>query len=134
MTAADVYIQTPPLLTAEEAMLVLRIGRSNVYESANRFLATGGDFLNVVQTAKILKEGAGAAGRKVPTRTVPNWLLRVVALFDPEAKGMLPELGKRKNASNEKAQRILGWTPRSPAEAILASASSLMELGLLKSG
>ena len=42
MTAADVYIQTPPLLTAEEAMLVLRIGRSNVYESANRFLATGG--------------------------------------------------------------------------------------------
>jgi hypothetical protein len=43
MTAADVYIQTPPLLTAEEAMLVLRIGRSNVYESANRFLATGGE-------------------------------------------------------------------------------------------
>ena len=43
MTAADVYIQTPPLLTAEEAMLVLRIGRSNVYESANRRLATGGE-------------------------------------------------------------------------------------------
>ena len=43
MTTADVYIQAPPLLTAEEAMLVLRIGRSNVYESANRFLATGGE-------------------------------------------------------------------------------------------
>ena len=41
MTTADVYIQTPPLLTAEEAML--RIGRSNVYESANRFLATDGE-------------------------------------------------------------------------------------------
>lgn len=99
-----------------------------------RFLATGGDFLNVIQTAKILKEGAGTAARKVPTRTVPNWLLRVVALFDPEARGMLPELGKRKNASNEKARRVLGWNPKSPAEAILASASTLMELGLLKSG
>ena len=42
MTASDCYIQAPPLLTADEAMLVLRIGRSNVYESANRFLATDG--------------------------------------------------------------------------------------------
>jgi dihydroflavonol-4-reductase len=42
-------------------------------------------------------------------------------------------LGKRKNASNEKARRLLGWTPRSPREAVLATARSLSELGLLKS-
>jgi dihydroflavonol-4-reductase len=59
--------------------------------------------------------------------------MRVVALFNPEVKGLLPELGKRKNASNEKARRLLGWTPRSPREAVLATARSLSELGLLKS-
>lgn len=97
-----------------------------------RFLATGGDFLSVLEIARILKEGAGDLGRKVPTRALPNWLVRAVALFDPTVRGVTPELGKRKNASNEKARRLLGWAPRSPKEAILATARSLAELGLLK--
>lgn len=96
-----------------------------------RFLATGGDFLSVRQIARILKDDAGDAARKVPTRPLPNWLMRVVALFDPEVKTVVPELGKQKNASNEKARRVLGWTPRSPRDAILATAQSLLQLGLL---
>ena len=97
-----------------------------------RFLATSGDFISVLEIAQILKEGAGDAGGKVPTRRLPNWLMRVVALFDPQVKGVLPELGKHKNASNEKARRMLGWAPRSPGEAVLATARSLLELGLSK--
>lgn len=97
-----------------------------------RFLATGGDFLSARQIARILKEGAGAAARKVPTRPLPTWLMRGIALFDPQVKAVLPELGKHKNASNEKARRMLGWAPRSASEAVLATARSLLELGLLK--
>jgi dihydroflavonol-4-reductase len=100
--------------------------------NGERFIATSGDFLSIRQIAQILKNGAGAAGRKVPTRPLPSWLMRVVGLFDPQVKGLTPELGKRKNASNEKARRLLGWAPRSPNEAILATAQSLSELGLLK--
>jgi dihydroflavonol-4-reductase len=98
-----------------------------------RFIATAGDFVSALEIAQFLKADAGAAARKVPTRQLPNWLMRVVALFNPEVKGLLPELGKHKNASNEKARRLLGWTPRSPREAVLATARSLSELGLLKS-
>ncbi len=97
-----------------------------------RFLATGGDFVSIRQVAQFLKEDAGDDARKVPTRPVPSWLLRVVALFDPQVKGLLPELGKHKNATNEKARRLLGWAPRSPGEAVLATARSMSELGLLK--
>jgi len=97
-----------------------------------RFLATAGHFLSVQQAAQILKDGLGAAGRAVSTRRLPNWLLRLVGLFDPEIRGMLPELGKRKDATSEKAQRLLGWKPRSPEEAILATARGLSSLGLLK--
>ena len=100
--------------------------------AGERFLATAGDFLSIVEIAQILNQGAGAAARKVPTRSLPNWLMRAVALFDPEVRGVLPELGKHKNATSEKARRLLGWTPRSPSEAILATARSLSELGLLK--
>ena len=99
-----------------------------------RFLANGGDFVSVLQIVQILKDGAGDAARKIPTRPLPNWLMRMVALFDPAVKGVLPELGKRKNASNEKARRLLGWAPRSTRDAVLATARSLLELGLLKAG
>jgi len=68
----------------------------------------------------------------VPTRQLPNWLLRLAALRDPAVKQILPELGKWKNATNEKARRVLGWNPRSREDAIVATAESLLRLGLLK--
>jgi dihydroflavonol-4-reductase len=97
-----------------------------------RFLATAGDFVSVREIAGMLKDGLGAAARKVPTRRLPSWLVRIVGLFDPQVKGIVPELGKHKNTSNEKARRLLGWAPRSPREAVLATAQSLSELKLLK--
>jgi nucleoside-diphosphate-sugar epimerase len=97
-----------------------------------RFLAVAGDFMSMQEIAKVLKSRMGAAAKRVPTREVPNWLVRVVAIKDPAAKQILPELGKRKNATNEKARRILGWSPRSNEEAIVATAESLVRLGLLK--
>jgi nucleoside-diphosphate-sugar epimerase len=97
-----------------------------------RFLAVAGDFLSIVEMAKALKIDLGEAARKVPTRELPDFLVRLVALFDPAARQLLPELGKRKNGSNEKARRLLDWSPRSPEESIVATARSLMALGLLK--
>jgi hypothetical protein len=68
----------------------------------------------------------------VPTWQLPNWLVRIAAMRDPAVKQILPELGKMKNATNEKARRMLGWAPRSSEEAIVATAESLVQLGLLK--
>ncbi len=97
-----------------------------------RFLAVSGDFMSVSEIAGALKSRMGAAAEKVPTRQVPDWLVRLVALRDPAAKQILPELGKRKNATSEKARRMLGWSPRSREEALAATAESLLRLGLLK--
>ena len=41
-------------------------------------------------------------------------------------------LGRNMNATSEKAIRLLGWAPRSSEEAIVASAESLLRLGLVK--
>ena len=97
-----------------------------------RFLATAGDFLSILEIAQMLKRSVGAARRKIPTRRLPNWLMRVVGLFDPQVRAVTPELGKHKNASNAKARRLLGWAPRTPEEAVLATSSSLIELGIVK--
>ncbi|HTZ60939.1 MAG TPA: aldehyde reductase [Acidobacteriaceae bacterium] len=97
-----------------------------------RFLAVAGNFLWMREIALILKNRMGADARRVPTRELPNWMVRLASLRDPAIKLILPELGKRKSATNEKARRMLGWTPRSNEEAVTATAESLVRLGLLK--
>jgi len=99
-----------------------------------RFLAVAGDFIWVADAAKVLKERLGAAAAKVPTRQLPNFLVRMAAVFDPTVKQIVPELGKRKNATGEKARRLLGWAPRSTEDAIVATAESLVRLGLVPDG
>jgi nucleoside-diphosphate-sugar epimerase len=97
-----------------------------------RFLAVSGDFLTMLDIAKILRARLGAGAKRVPTRQLPNWMVRLASLRDPAIKLILPELGKKKNATNEKARRLLGWAPRSNEEALVATAESLVSLGLLK--
>ena len=97
-----------------------------------RFLAVAGDFMSMLDIAKVLKSRMGASAKRVPTRQLPNWLVRLASLRDPAVKQILPELGKRKNATNEKARRMLGWAPHSNEESIVATAESLVRLGLLK--
>ena len=48
-----------------------------------RFLAVAGDFISVREIAAVLKTRLGPAAGRVPTRQVPDWLVRVVALFHP---------------------------------------------------
>lgn len=96
-----------------------------------RFLAVAGDFVWVRDIARILKERLGEAARRVPTRQLPNWVVRLAAILDPVVKQILPDLGKEKNATHEKATRVLGWTPRSTEDALVATAESLLDLGLL---
>jgi nucleoside-diphosphate-sugar epimerase len=97
-----------------------------------RFLAVAGDFMSILEIAKVLKSRMGASAKRVPTRQLPDWLVRLAAMRDPAVKLILPELGKKKNATNEKARRLLGWVPRSNEEALVATAESLVRLGLLK--
>lgn len=105
---------------------------TNPAAKGERFLAVSGDFMSIREIATVLKERLGAAAKRVPTRQLPDFVVRLAALGDPAVKQILPELGKVKNASGEKAKRLLGWAPRPREEAIITTAQSLLRLGLLK--
>jgi nucleoside-diphosphate-sugar epimerase len=51
-----------------------------------RFLAVAGDFVSLREIAGILKERMGTAAKKVPTRELPDWLVRMLAAFNPEVR------------------------------------------------
>jgi nucleoside-diphosphate-sugar epimerase len=100
--------------------------------AGERFLAVAGDFMSVRDIALALKSRLGEAARRVPTRVLPDFVLRIVGRFDPTVAQVVPELGKHRNGSNEKARSILGFSPRSREDALVATAESLARLGLLK--
>ena len=105
---------------------------TNPAAKGKRFLAVAGDFMTVREIAQTLKTRLGDAGARVTTRELPDWLVRIVGLFNPEAAQLVPELGKVKNATKAKAVRLLGWAPRSREDALVATGESLIRLGLLK--
>jgi dihydroflavonol-4-reductase len=105
---------------------------ANPIAKGERFLAVAGDCVSMLDVAKILKRRMGSSASRVPTRQLPNWLVRLAAILNPAMRQMVPQLGKIKTATNEKAKRILGWTPRSSQETIIATADSLVRFGLLK--
>ena len=96
-----------------------------------RFIAVAGECLSMLDIAKALKARMGPAARRVPTRELPNWVVRLAARFDPATRQLLPLLGKVRNATSEKARRVLHWAPRSSEDAVVATAESLVKLGLI---
>ena len=57
--------------------------------------------------------------------------MRTLALTSDRMRQIAPQLGKRRRASNAKAREVLGWSPRPNEEAIVATAKSLLERGLI---
>jgi len=96
-----------------------------------RFLALAGGTLSLLEIAQLLKQKMPGITTHTSTKRLPTWLLRIVALFNKQARGILPLVDVYREASNEKAKRLLGWQPRANEEAILATVSSMIKWGAI---
>ena len=78
--------------------------------AGQRFLATAGGALSMFEMSGILRAGMGDKAAKAKFRELPDWLVRIVAIFNPLAREAVPRLGIKGEASNAKAREVLGWT------------------------
>src|SRR3954471_7463073 len=99
--------------------------------AGERFLAMGEDFRWISEMGEWLREEMPDRAKKIPKRELPNVLVRLGSVFDGSLRQLTPELGVRKRGTNETARRVLGWAPRSDREATVATAESLLALGLV---
>lgn len=99
--------------------------------AGERFIASG-PFLWMKDVAAILREGLGEQARKVPTRRLPDFLVKLSALFDPVIKQVVGELGNVREMDASHAKAVLGWETRPVAESILDTARDMIRLGLVK--
>jgi nucleoside-diphosphate-sugar epimerase len=95
-----------------------------------RFLLSNGPAVSMPEIGATIKTALGDAAPKATTRTVPDAVVRLGAVTNEQFRSILPDLGYSKKTSNDKARRVLSWTPRDPKEAIVAAAESMVAKGL----
>jgi dihydroflavonol-4-reductase len=95
-----------------------------------RFIACGG-FLWLREIAAVLRAELGEQARRVPTLQMPDWAVRLLARVSPTVRAAASELGTARHQDSSHAREKLGWVPRPPREAIVATARDLMKLGVV---
>ncbi|MDT5191547.1 MAG: hypothetical protein QOI28_3798 [Mycobacterium sp.] len=94
--------------------------------AGQRFLAASGQPVTLPEIAEILRSRLGPAGRRVPTRQLPDWAVRTAARAVPALRELAGLLGEPKRLSTAKATELLGWQPRPVADTMVATAESLL--------
>jgi dihydroflavonol-4-reductase len=99
--------------------------------AGERFIASG-RFMKLREIADVLRSELGAQARKVPTRNVPDWLVRLAARINPVARAVVGELGSVRHLDASHARSRLGWATRPVEQSIVDTARSLLELGIVR--
>ena len=96
-----------------------------------RFIAVT-EWLWMSEAGQILRDRLGDQASKVPTRTVPNLVVRGMALFDGGIRSIVGTLGKRTDLSSDRARSTLGWSPRPIEDTIAETGESLISHGVVE--
>ena len=90
------------------------------------------EVLSMLDACKILDAEFKPQGYKVTNAAFANWMVKMVAMFKPELKTISLSLGYNFVAKNEPMKEVLGMEPRPLKDAVLATAYSVIEKGLVE--
>lgn len=117
------------LVDVRDVATAHRLAMESPIAPGNRYIVAS-DFMWLRDIAAVLAEEFNPRGYRVPTMTMPTWLLRLVVLFDPSIRQALDFIGRKELVTADKARSELGLTLRPLRDSILDTANSLIELGL----
>ena len=97
-----------------------------------RFLAAADGSGSLPEIAHILHSRYPDHQPPISTTVLPDWIVKLAAVFKTELKAVSTLLGPAKTLSNDKAKSVLQWTPRKRETTIGDTAESLLKLGIVK--
>ena len=107
----------------------LHIRAMTAPEAAGQRFIAAGVYAWMADLAALLRAKLGPDAAKVPTRKVPDFVIRLAALFDKDLGAVTGGLGLKHDFTSAKAQSVLGWKPKPLEETILDCARSLIAEG-----
>lgn len=120
-----------PIVDVRDIAALHVLALENPGLAGERFLGAG-QFLTALEVAGVLRARLGDKARKAPTRPMPDWLVSILALFNPEVRGIKTEIGKVRHVDASHAKDRLGWTMRPVEDTIADCGESLIAHGVVK--
>lgn len=118
------------VVDVRDAASAIILGMETKEAAGKRFLVSAGE-LWTKEIADILHNEYSKRGYKIPTLQVPSFLVRLLARFDKKISLIVNTLDWDYQLSSAQAEKILKWTHRTPKEAVLSMAESLVEQKIL---
>ncbi|AHI21454.1 SDR family oxidoreductase [Corynebacterium vitaeruminis] len=119
---ANMYM---PIVDVRDVAYAHILAMESDQAAGHRFLLADGPALTLKQIADIIREELGDKAKKVPTRVLPDGLVRFLGRFNGEMRMVAEDLGYARRTCNQAAVDTLGWHPRPAREAIIGAARSL---------
>lgn len=98
--------------------------------AGERFIVANGE-LPLIMLGRIMAAELPDLKSKVPKFELPDFAVRLIAMFDKRLRSVLPELGAERKCSSEKVQDVLGLKLTPAKEAVTAAARSLRSLRVI---
>ena len=97
-----------------------------VPEAAGQRFICNTALLSHQEIARLLQSYLEPRGVRIPTRRVPNWVVKVMGLFVPSMRFIAPRLGLRKELDASRLRDVLAWQPRDITTTLRETADSLL--------
>jgi len=92
----------------------------------NRYICVS-QHLRFKDIALQVRDHVAPRGYKIVTRSIPDWLVRLLAKFDPSLKIVVSRLGPNDSFDTSKIRADLDWTPMELNQSIRETVDSLIE-------
>ena len=104
------------------------IGNNKV---GGRRLIVGKDVKRLVELSQLIAEAMPEYKKKLPTKELPNLMVKLISYIDSSAKTMTPDLGIMMQTDTSYAEEILGFKFKPAKGCISENAKSVVRLGLV---
>ena len=104
------------------------IGNNKV---GGRRLIVGKDVKRLVELSQLIAEAMPEYKKKLPTKELPNLMVKLISYIDSSAKTMIPDLGIMMQTDTSYAEEILGFKFKPAKGCISENARSVVRLGLV---
>jgi hypothetical protein len=99
--------------------------------TGGRRLIGAADTLSMREMGQILRNAFPDYAKKIPVRTLPGFMVGILAIFDRTLKPVVPDIGVRPVADNAYVTELTGITFRPAKEAVQAAGQSLIDFSLV---
>lgn len=100
-------------------------------EAGGHRFPVSADAMSLFETGKLLGTAFPAFSSNMPRFEVPDWVVRMAALFNADARAALPELGSKKLVDASSAIALLGHDLIPAEDAYVATAESALANGIV---